>query len=427
MFAIYLIVFLFLVFAYIKKGRGVLVPTAKSKVFLLFTSSAVTFFVLSLIVYPEACYRAAVEGVGTWFNVVFPALLPFFVGAELMIGLGIIDLMGTMLEPFMRPVFRTPGLSSFVLIMSMTSGYPVGVKLTCRLRQQNKCTRAEGQRMLAFCSTSGPLFMIGAVAVGMLGNSQAGIIIAVSHYTASVMLGIIFCRIFRDNGYRRNTGCIFPNPKESIRAMYRKRQEDGRPVGVLLGDAVRESVDTLLMVGGFIIIFSVVIEVCSVTGLLDFLSGPVSSLLTRAALPSAIAKPVLSGILEVTTGSKMIASLASVPFIYKVLSVSFIIGWSGFSIHAQSISFISKTDLNSFIYMATKLLHGILALILSGVFYKLFINDTVRQVFLPDPSTLPALTFTKTLLASSGIMLTTVLGILAFLLMLKLSYYLRQR
>ncbi|MDI6707324.1 MAG: sporulation integral membrane protein YlbJ [Bacillota bacterium] len=427
MFAISLIVFLLFVFVYIKTGRSIFTSTAKGRVFLLFTSSAVTFFVLSLIAYPEACYRAAVEGVDTWFNVVLPALLPFFVGAELMIGLGIIDLMGTMLEPFMRPVFRTPGLSSFALIMSMTSGYPVGVKLTCRLRQQNKCTRVEGQRMLAFCSTSGPLFMIGAVAVGMLGNSKAGIIIAVSHYTASIILGIIFSRILKDYGYCRNTGYRFPSLKDSIGAMYRRRLEDGRPVGVLLGDAVRESIDTLLMVGGFIIIFSVVIEVCAITGLLDFLSEPVSSLLMRAALPAAIVKPILSGILEITTGSRMIASLASVPLIYKVLSVSFIIGWSGFSIHAQSISFISKTDLSPLVYLVTKLLHGFFALILSTVFYKLFIAEPVQQVYLPGPSTLPALTFSKTLLASSGILLTTVLGILAFLLLIKLLYFLRRR
>ena len=112
---------------------------------------------MSLVYYPEECYRAAVDGVDTWVNVVLPALLPFFIGAELLIGLGVIDFIGTMLEPVMRPLFKTPGNSAFVFVMSIASGYPVGVKLTCSLREKGMCTWAEGQRMLTFCSTSGPL------------------------------------------------------------------------------------------------------------------------------------------------------------------------------------------------------------------------------------------------------------------------------
>jgi len=44
----------------------------------------------------------------------------------------------------------------------------------------------------SFCSTSGPLFMIGAVAVGMFKNPLLGPLIALSHYLGALTVGLIF-------------------------------------------------------------------------------------------------------------------------------------------------------------------------------------------------------------------------------------------
>jgi sporulation integral membrane protein YlbJ len=415
MFKLAFFILILIVAAYLKTSSIKITPSKKNKVFLFLTSLIVTFFVISLITFPEACYKAAVNGVTTWINIVLPALLPFFIGAELMIGLGIIDFIGIMLEPFMRPLFNTPGLSSFVFIMSITSGYPVGVKLTCNLRQQGKCTRLEAQRMLAFCSTSGPLFMIGAVSIGMLGNAAAGTVIAISHYLASVMLGIFCGRLVKDRSSVTPALRRLPSIKSGLKAMYRKRVEDGRPLGVLLGEAVRESINTLLMVGGFIIMFSVVIEVCTITGLLDYISAPIASLLSITPLPSNLVKPVLSGIMEITIGSRMISSVASVPLIYKIFAISFIIGWSGFSIHAQAVSFIGKTDLNPGFYLISKFFHGVLASAISVGLSMLTMSDQVQQVYLPKMDGFYSTSFSKQLIASTEILFSMVAVVLLFI------------
>ena len=41
--------------------------------------------------------------------------------------------------------------------------------------------------------------------------------------------------------------------------------------------------------------------------------------------------------------------------------INFLIGWSGFSIHSQALSFISKTDIDNKLYIISKFLHGILS------------------------------------------------------------------
>ena len=47
------------------------------------------------------------------------------------------------------------------------------------------------------------------------------------------------------------------NLRNAFSALHQTRLKDKRPIGKLLGDAVNSSIQTLLMIGGFIILFSV--------------------------------------------------------------------------------------------------------------------------------------------------------------------------
>jgi sporulation integral membrane protein YlbJ len=419
-YTIVIILIIVITLLYLKISGRKLNKRKKNDLLNFIAALTVTIFVISLLFFPEECYQAAVEGVDTWINIVLPALLPFFIGAELLIGLGVIDFAGTMLEPVMRPVFKTPGLSALIFIMSITSGYPVGVKLTCNLREKGMCTRAEGQRMLAFCSTSGPLFMIGAVSIGMFGSRSAGTIIAISHYLAAVLIGIMAGILFKDRNERKFDNLKMPSLKNALDTMLKKRSRDGRPIGTLLGDAVRESINTLLIVGGFIIMFSVVIRLFHITGALQYIARPIEDLLRSTALPSALVQPVLSGMLEITIGSRLISQVETLPLVFIIASASLIIGWSGFSIHAQAISFISRTDLSPAVYMLTKLGHGILSCATSFLICKIVLSGASRDVFLPETPFPAALSFSQGLLASAGFFIVIVLIMLVFAFFCKL-------
>lgn len=50
----------------------------------------------------------------------------------------------------MRPLFNVPGEGSYPLIMGIVSGYPVGAKIVCDLRNKNILTKPEAERLLAF-------------------------------------------------------------------------------------------------------------------------------------------------------------------------------------------------------------------------------------------------------------------------------------
>lgn len=131
-------------------------------------------FILALIFFSETAVSAALKGIRLWLDIVFPSLFPFFVASEILNSTGIVRTAGILLEPVMRPLFKVPGSGSFALAMGVTSGYPVGAKITCSLLESGDITKPEAERLLAFTNNSGPLFIVGAVATGMYGIPSIG-------------------------------------------------------------------------------------------------------------------------------------------------------------------------------------------------------------------------------------------------------------
>lgn len=331
--------------------------------------------VISIIAYPKDSIESAKNGLYTWFNVVLPALLPFFIVSEILVGLGVVDFIGALLHPIMKPLFNVPGEGAFPLAMSITSGYPVGVKLVSRLRNEKKVTQTQAQRLVAFCSTSGPLFMIGVTSVGMFGNVSIGPLIAISHYLAAISVGFIF------RFYKRKERVIVKKEKnnyfkKAINQLIKARQKDSRPIGILMGDAVRDGMNTMLIVGGFIILYSVIIRILEVTNVIDFISSIICTKILFGTNKELI-NATLSGVIEMTNGCKNVADVQSVQLATKIAVVSLLIGWSGFSIHSQSMTMLSKTDINTKLYVLAKAFHGLFAFVYSFVLYKLAFKNYI--------------------------------------------------
>ena len=220
----------------------------------------ILWFLFNIIAFPQNCMKAAHNGLLTWSNIVIPSLLPFFITSELLIGLGFVDFIGILLEPAMSPIFNVSGKGAFPLTMSITSGYPVGVKIVSNLRKNNHITKIEAQRLLSFCSTSGPIFMIGAIATGMLNNPLISPLIIFPHYLAALTIGLIF-KYYKRNvqikpiRYNQN---IF---KIALRKLFESREKNNKPLGLLLSNAVKEGINSMLLIGGFIVFYLSLIHI----------------------------------------------------------------------------------------------------------------------------------------------------------------------
>ncbi len=344
----------------------------------IFHSLALFFFLIifttALIIYPEQSLLASIKGLHAWWEIVFPSLLPFFIMAELLISFGVVQFIGVLLEPMMRPLFNVPGIGSFAWIVGMASGFPAGAKISARLREKEQMTQVEAERLVSFSNAASPLFLFGAIAVGFFHNTKIGIFIAISHYISNILVGICmrFYKYERSQRQHKKSTEWQNIIILSLKKMHHTRLSDQRTFGDIVGDAVISSVQTLLMIGGFIILFSVLTTLLQLLGFFKVVLFILTPLLTLLHIPSETVYVLLPGLFEITIGANAISSSQTLPLQIQLALVSFILGFNGFSIHAQVASILSKTDIRFTPYFFSRILHAIFASILTILLFPLF-------------------------------------------------------
>ncbi len=356
---------------------------------------AAIILALSLVLFPKEALDASTRGLDMWWNVVFPSLLPFFIVSELLIGFGVVAFLGVVLEPLMRPLFKVPGIGGFVWAMGLASGNPAGAKLAVQMRKLGKITRIEGERLAGFTNSSNPLFIFGAIAVGFFHNPALGMILALAHYVGNLFVGFLF----RFYGKETETLPLIRGKKrlhitDAFAALHQERIKDGRTIGKLLGDAVRSSIETLLLIGGFIILFSVLNQLLSLLGVITIIAFFVSHLFGHIGLSPELAHAFISGLFEITIGAQIVSETTSADFLSQIIVVSFILGFGGFSIQAQVASILAESDIRFRPFLLARLVQGVAAAGLVVVFYHLLYKPLTDEVSGPDSRMLP--TFAET-------------------------------
>ncbi|MFT9598100.1 sporulation integral membrane protein YlbJ [Mesobacillus sp.] len=380
----------------------------KSRIKTIFLAASVTLLAASLISFPQQSFDASIRGLNMWWEIVFPSLLPFFIVSEMLIGFGVVRFIGVLLEPLMRPLFRVPGVGGFVWAMGMASGFPAGAKLTARMRQEGQLSKIEAERLVSFTNSSNPLFIFGAVSVGFFYNVQLGVILALAHYLGNISVGLIM----RFYGRSEEKATKEKERKLTIRdafaALHRTRIKDNRPIGKLLGDAVMSSIQTLLMIGGFIILFSVINKLLFHLHITAFLAEFLEIMLVMLGMTDMLSLPFISGLFEITLGSQMTSQIQEATLMHQAVITSFILAFSGFSVQAQVASILAQTDIRFQPFFFARIIHGIFsafyAFILWKPVYVRFFEDGQPSNALP---VMEYLTSEGSRLAAAHNMLTT--------------------
>ncbi|SFF17058.1 sporulation integral membrane protein YlbJ [Paenibacillus algorifonticola] len=364
------------------------------------TGLAAVFLTLLMAVFPNEALESALRGLSIWWQVLFPALFPFFVISELLLGFGIVHFFGKLLDPLMRPLFKLPGIGSFVVAMGYISGYPVGARLTAKLYEQRLINRTEGERLVAFTTTSDPIFLIGAVSVGFFHNVALAPVLAAAHYGGALIIGLLMR--FHDPhapitesrrsgslwGRGTRPGLAHHQPllttstqhsqhsrslrrsrlADALKAMHEARLLDGRGLGQLLQEAIQSALRLMIVVGGLVVFFSVIMEMLTSAGLITVLAAMLRQLFELLGLPPALADAAIFGLFEVTLGARA-AGEAGTGLLHQTAIAAWVLSWGGLSVHAQVASLVSKTDMRYKPLMLARLLHSFIAF---GLVYALW-------------------------------------------------------
>lgn len=335
----------------------------RGRISALVWAATAVLLTLSLVLYPQQAFHAAKDGMSLFLNVVFPSLLPFFILSEIMLGLGVVHFIGVLFEPLMRPLFNVPGEGAFVLSMGLAAGYPMDAVITARFRKADMCTRVEGERMLAFSNTADPLFIFGAVAVGMFGMPALGMTLALAHYISAFLVGITF-RFYGANERPAKPEAVRAGNilGRAVNSLVKARQEDGRPFGQMMGDAVTDSVKTLWMICGFIMLFSTMVKIIDVVGLYPIIALPFEIAFRFLSIDPSLIRAVVAGFFEIDLGT-VAAAKAQSSLAQQAAIAGAIIAWSGLSVFGQVASVLTGTDIRMAPYVVARLLHAVLAFV----------------------------------------------------------------
>ncbi|MDR1689033.1 MAG: sporulation integral membrane protein YlbJ [Clostridiales bacterium] len=321
----------------------------------------VLLFNIFILISPNKIISGAKQGIDLWLNTVFPSLFPFMVGVNILGGLGVINYLGRFLQPVMQPLFGVRGQAGFALAAGFICGCPIGAKTTCDMLQNGQLTKDEAQCLLCFVNNAGPIFILGAVGTGMFKSASAGYLLIAAHYIAAILNGLLLSK----NGFNRKGGAGYVKNIISLR-----KTGEIKTFGQILSESVKDAMETILHIGGFLILFSVIIEMIVAANVFGAFSELFSGVLSLINFPPELLNALLTGIVEMTNGAKNLS-----PFGVNVQNLSAcaaVISFGGFSIHAQTVSFLYKAELNVGKYFAAKVLHAIIAAALCYVLFPVF-------------------------------------------------------
>ena len=314
--------------------------------------SVIIFAIMLIIISnPKRYTSGTIAGLKLFFTSVLPGLFPFMLLTKLLTELNFVLHLSQKLNKPANFLFHTSGLGFYTLIMSILSGYPIGAKIISELYTKGMISESEAKKMSVFCTTSGPIFVIGAIGVGMFCSMKIGIIIYLAHIISSIVLGIVYAYFHKNS--------IQPLTLSPI-----KKHDN------IFGECVLQTINSLFVVGAYITIFYLISELLDGLKFFNALTYILSPIITFLNIDASTTKSILCGILEVTRGAKELSQKTNV---FSICACTGILSFSGISIIMQSMVFLKQAKIKMHNFVLTKVMHSILSIIICYLLCLFFI------------------------------------------------------
>ncbi|WP_461204461.1 sporulation integral membrane protein YlbJ [Clostridium sp. DL1XJH146] len=325
-----------------------------------------SFLLISIISNPENSIKAAYDGTILFFQSVFVSLFPFMIIINIMISYGGVDIYSKLLGKIICTPLRLPTCSTIVIIISMLCGYPLGAKYAVNLYENKAIDYNTCERLVTIASNPSPLFVIGVLGVKLFQNKYIGYLLLFSCYMTSVIMSFI----------------IPPKTKLNDPKLCHYTEIKSNNFGYVLKNSINGAISSSLNIGGFIIVFSVLISIIKNNTIIDIVLKYISHFINinSTSLKAYILIPI-----ELTNGCSIVNTM-NILSNTKLCFISFILGFSTFSIIAQVFSFTGKLNYSFKKYILTKFIHGTICSLVTYIVMQIFNLKQISFVFNPSKS-----------------------------------------
>lgn len=261
---------------------------------------------LLLFAMPAVSIEGASNGLLLWFHVVLPTLAPFMICTQLITMFGGIELFMRPCAPLFSHIFHLSSAGGYVLLCGLLCGYPLGAKLCADFCRRGLITEQEGKYLLSICNHPSPMFLLGYVK-NQLPTDTPALLILLCLYLPIFPLSFAAKKIYHIHNSDKQTAF-----SKTVSAR------------MSLDDILMSVCDTLVLIGGYIMLFSIL-----------------TAWITNIPFLSDKTKALLSGLAEITTGIHQICSCSA--FSNPILPVIACVSFGGLSGLFQTRSVLSRT------------------------------------------------------------------------------------
>lgn len=284
------------------------------KTFLMGAGTAVLFFALFLR--PEDTSAAVTGAMRSYCTRLIPVLFPYMVLSHFFCTYGLLDPLDGLV-----PVGKLFGMGKGafpVFLLGHLCGYPVGAKMAGELVRQGRLGKKQGAILCAVSSGASPAFLLYAVGDGLWQSVPFGGFLLGIQVLTGLLGGMVLGRT------------VAEEQTETV------QEGEEMPFARCFCEAVGGSALQIVSIGGYIVFFSLLVEILPFPGEIGAFTAAV---------------------LEFSTGTRLAAETGG---LMGLFCTGFAVGFGGLSVLAQTAHMLGGSGISLRPYGIFKLFSGIL-------------------------------------------------------------------
>ena len=297
------------------------------------------FFLFNFLLHSEVMIKTFFDTTTLWFYNLFPSIFIFFIITDILNNYHFSYYLSKIFGIIISKIYKLPNETSYILFMSMTSGFPGNSKLIKEQLDEQIISLNDANKLLTMTHFSNPLFIIYTIGITFFHDKKLGLIILLIHFITNYLIGFLFRNIYHEKP--SSNKLTLDKPKPFIQT---------------LTISITNTLPILFNVFGIVLFFSLFTKTINLYLNLN-----------------AFSNTLVNGLLEITNGLNLLSTLA-ISKIKKATLATFFISFGGFSIHAQIFSILNKYHLNYYLYLIARILHAsissLLVFIINFLIYR---------------------------------------------------------
>jgi sporulation integral membrane protein YlbJ len=287
-----------------------------------------------LLFYTDSAVAAVRQGLLLCRDTVIPALFPFMVASEILVGCGGAAAIGNVFSRPVKRILGMPGAAACPVVLGALCGFPTGARAAAALYDTGVLSARQCTRLLTFINNPSSAYMISAVGASLLGSRRLGLLL----WGVSLLCSL---------GTALVTRVLMPDDSDGTAPA-------PRPVRMgaeVFTSAVSTAAQSMLAVCAYVLFFSAVL-------------GALQSALAHLALPPAVSA-LLYGIVEMSGGIARAAEVANTA--QAAMLCAGISCWSGLSVMCQIMTVCHGRGFAFLPYLLAKAAQALTAAALTGL------------------------------------------------------------